>query len=428
MERARARHPAFDPAAPKLADAQLIIAREYGFASWPRLVRYFEGLNRPVHEHDVHPGQLDMQVRTLMAGHAHRVGWVATRLAAYVPRFYGQRPDDAFAQTPTEDEARLAVARSLGCPSWAELQERARLGTHMLSEHHAERLRPAREAVAVGDLEALKRAVADEPSWLRPTPYEIAKGRSLMLWAIGAERKRGRETLRPIVEWLEGQGLSLAHALNVHLCGVGAAWRPEFVRYALERGGDPDALVNGVPVLEHALLNWWNGPMVDKLAERAHPRRALWIAAGLGDLDGVRRSLDGSGKPLPGAVRLRPDYEAACFFGIASHPEPDDEDLLLEAFFVAMLNDRTEVMEYLVSRGFPVNTARFGMPMIHFAVGNMRLKAVESLLRCGADPDIEAWDSNGSARDLARGFLEEGAVSAESLPRARRVAELLGVL
>jgi len=30
----------------QLADAQLVIAREYGFASWPRLVHYFAALER----------------------------------------------------------------------------------------------------------------------------------------------------------------------------------------------------------------------------------------------------------------------------------------------------------------------------------------------------------------------------------------------
>src|SRR5687767_456792 len=32
------------PAPSRLADAQLVIAREHGFASWPRLVRYLEDL------------------------------------------------------------------------------------------------------------------------------------------------------------------------------------------------------------------------------------------------------------------------------------------------------------------------------------------------------------------------------------------------
>src|SRR4029453_2188950 len=35
-----------DPSALRLADAQLTVAREYGFTSWPRLVSYFETLER----------------------------------------------------------------------------------------------------------------------------------------------------------------------------------------------------------------------------------------------------------------------------------------------------------------------------------------------------------------------------------------------
>jgi hypothetical protein len=30
----------------QLADAQLVIAREYGFTSWPKLVRYFGDVDR----------------------------------------------------------------------------------------------------------------------------------------------------------------------------------------------------------------------------------------------------------------------------------------------------------------------------------------------------------------------------------------------
>lgn len=51
---ARARHPGFsasDPPSPRLADAQLVIAREYGFASWPRLVRWFGDVERQQHAH-----------------------------------------------------------------------------------------------------------------------------------------------------------------------------------------------------------------------------------------------------------------------------------------------------------------------------------------------------------------------------------------
>src|SRR5919204_6657772 len=52
LARARARHPAIDASESsqiRLADAQLVIAREYGFASWPRLVRYFGDVDRQRH-------------------------------------------------------------------------------------------------------------------------------------------------------------------------------------------------------------------------------------------------------------------------------------------------------------------------------------------------------------------------------------------
>ena len=49
--RARARHPSIGtpPERIRLADAQLVIAREYGFASWPRLVHGFGDVERQRH-------------------------------------------------------------------------------------------------------------------------------------------------------------------------------------------------------------------------------------------------------------------------------------------------------------------------------------------------------------------------------------------
>ena len=58
LARARARHPAMDASAPeriRLADAQLVIAREYGFTSWPRLVQYFGDVARQrYYYHEIH--------------------------------------------------------------------------------------------------------------------------------------------------------------------------------------------------------------------------------------------------------------------------------------------------------------------------------------------------------------------------------------
>src|SRR5688500_7678427 len=110
IARARARHPALDTSAPeniRLADAQLVIAREYGFTRWPRLVRYFGDVERqrynPLTIQSSERDFYDVSVRSLLGMHRTRRAWAARALAAYVPRFYGMRTDDIFAAAITED-------------------------------------------------------------------------------------------------------------------------------------------------------------------------------------------------------------------------------------------------------------------------------------------------------------------------------------
>jgi hypothetical protein len=92
---------------------------------------------------------------------------------------------------------------------------------------------------------------------------------------------------------------------------------------------------------------------------------------------------------------------------MASHPDPDDEELLMETFMVAMFNGRTAVIEYMASRGCPINSLIFGSPAIALAVGNAWEPVVESLIRCGADLDLEgvARGAMDSARMTARWML-----------------------
>src|SRR4029077_21281573 len=164
-------------------------------------------------------------------------------------------------------------------------------------------------------------------------------------------------------------------------------------------GADPTwTTPNGISALEYALLRYWNGEAVDLMARRATPRRALWIAAGLGDVEGVRRFLDPDGKPTAAAYRDRPDFVAIGLSMLAA-PAPDDTEILAEAFFVAMLNDRAAVLDYIIDRGFPVDYLGWEMPFVSFAVGNQRLRIVECLVRRGAHL--------GSTREMARERYEQ---------------------
>lgn len=95
----------------------------------------------------------------------------------------------------------------------------------------------------------------------------------------------------------------------------------------------------------------------------------------------------------------------------------------MEAFLVAMLNGRTAVLEYMVSRGTPVNSLVYGSPMINLAVGNAWTPVVECLVRCGADLGLRGWQSQQSAREMARALFEGMPQNADN----RHILELCGL-
>ena len=428
IARAHAQHPGLDTATlarARLVDAQLVVAREYGFASWPRLVRYFGDVARHQFAHrQIHGGRdaLDAHVRGVLADHRARRPCVARLLAAYLPQFYGGSAEVIFAASITEDGARLAVARSYGAPSWQVLLERAAGGFSDPSPWEPDPFREVAAAMAASDLGALERIVAAHPGLLEPADQDVARWRTLIAMAVGQEKRYGMAAMRPVMDWLAARGFDRQRELNVRLCGPFRV-SVEEVRDLLDRGADPSWVApNGIPVLEHALLRYLNGEAVDLVAARTKPRDALWIAAGLGDVDGVRRFLDNTGRPTAAARRLRPDFDAAGPAGIPSQLDPDDEELLLEALFVAMLNGRTTVLSDMAARGAPLNSLAYGTPILSIAVGNGMTAAVECLVRCGADLDLRAAHGE-SARDMARELFEQTPDDANR----RHIVELCGM-
>lgn len=430
--RAHARHPALDASTlPRLADAQLVIAREYGFASWPRLVRWFGDVERQQHaQMQIHGGRgfADGTVKRLLAEQQAQSPWAARALAAYVPRYYGLSLDVVLTSTISEDDARLAVARMHGAPSWAVLLERLEGNARARpGDWEADPMPLAREAIVAGDLSALERIVSEHPTLLRPSEYDLSAGNTLMRVALWQERVRGPDAVQPIMEWLAARGFDRQGELNASLRGHPSMTAAE-VRSFLDQGADPNWVTpGGLPVLEHALLRYWNAEAVDELAAYARPRRALWIAAALGDVNGVRDFLDARGRPTVAARQHRPDFVAAgrpWFMPLL--PDADDEEILAEALLVAMLNGRVTMLEYLASRGAPVNSLVFGMPLVTLAVANRMTAAVEGLVRGGADLDLRAGHRAGgpagSARELARERFEQRPDS-----ESRRIVELCGM-
>lgn len=406
-------HPgAARPTEVRLADAQLVVAREHGFASWARLSRYLAEVERQQRGYmQLHfePRFYELQAVNLIAGHRARSTTACRILAAYVPRFYGETVESVFASDPTEDEARLAVARLHGAPSWEMLVERlARESRSVLPDGPTGPIMQARSAMETGDLGALETIVAEHPALLEPSANHLATGRTLMWVALGVERRRGVAAMQPVFDWLAARGLDRGSELGRRLCGH-MRMRPDEVLSLLEQGADPNWVApNGIPVLEHALIRYWNGEAVDVLARHATARDALWVAAGLGDLDGVRRFLSRDGTPIPAAREYRPDFVAVGLGGPGSLPDPDDDEILLEAIFVAMLNGRTRVLEHLAScAATAINSMAYDEPLTNLAVANRMAPVVECLARCGADLDLHGQATRATARELARRQFEE---------------------
>jgi hypothetical protein len=154
----------------------------------------------------------------------------------------------------------------------------------------------------------------------------------------------------------------------------------------LERGADPEWLPpSGVPILEHALMNYWNPEAVDLIARRVTPRKGFWISAGLGDVDGMLSFLDSRGRPSAAARQNRPDF-LLVGFNMPCRPGADDLEILWEAFTVAGFNQRLRAIDALLDRGFPIDYAEWGSTLLQWAEGNRITVLAEHLLKRGARP------------------------------------------
>jgi Clp amino terminal domain, pathogenicity island component len=441
LHRARSRHATFRLCAPErvtLADAQLIVAREYGFTSWPRLSRYITTIEREAGANrSLSLGQsgdrYEQQVQRTLAMHAHGWGWVGRAFAAYVPRLYGQSIASVLAATVTIEDARQVVARERHCSSWEHLLSHANAELPQMQVDPWEREsapdRRAVRAIRDHDLSALQGIVREHPDVLLPSANQARTGWSLIAAAVEMEPRDGRPNARAITDWLASYGFDVQLTLNRALFLDRHPWTVADVRWLLERGADPLWLPpSGISALDHAIVSYWNGNAVDVLAQRVTPRNALWIAAGLGDVTGVRRFFDRRGKLTPAAYRDRPPLELMSVgSAVATLPDPDDVEVLAEAAMVAAMNGRTDVLDVLIDMGYPVDH-RFwcDMPMTNFAIQHDMDTIMELLIQRGCDLDLKVQGQQPTAREFVEMMMSNSAPGPTA--RTRRIAQMCGVV
>ena len=359
--RVAAHHPR--PAEPlKLSGAQLVIAREHGFASWPRLRAYVERVSGPGIQHAYHEDleYYDGRAYGLLASAEDGTAGAVAAFARHEASL-------------TRDGARTVIAREHGFPSWRSLRRHV-AGLRDSGEPFARAYR----AIEAHDVEGL-------PALLDLFPELVdargTNGNDLLGMAGATCDER-------LVAILLERGADVTRA-NAHgwtpLHQAAYSDLPVLARMLLDAGARVDVSARGdggTPLV--VALFWGNRTTAELLAGHGlHPRN-LRVAAGLGRLDVLDELI---GTPEAGAHRgfYRPHSGFPAW-----EPSDDAREALDEALAWAARSDRVEAIERLVARGAAVEADVYRGTALSWAAACGRVAAVRCLVALGADPSRRA--------------------------------------
>jgi ankyrin repeat protein len=358
--RVAAHHPR--PAEPlKLSGAQLVIAREHGFPSWPRLRAYVDRLTAhgPDLQHAYHEDveYYDGRAYGLLASAEDGTDGAVAAFARHGAPL-------------TRDGARVVIAREHGFPSWPALRRHVR-GLRETGEPFARAYR----AIEAHDVETL-------PALLDRFPELVAargtNGNDLLGMAGATCDER-------LVAILLERGADVTRA-NAHgwtpLHQAAYSDLPVMARMLLDAGAPVDVSARGdggTPLV--IALFWGNTRTAELLAEHGlHPRN-LRVAAGLGRLDLLDELID-----TPEAGAHRAFYRPHSGFP-RWQPSDDEREVRDEALTWAARNGRVEALELLVERGASLEADVYRGTALSWAAACGHVDAIRRLVELGVDPN-----------------------------------------
>ena len=370
-----------------LHDAQFVLAREQGFASWPKLKAYAEPSSRSNHTRlfvaDV--AWITDRVHGLLRTRSSAGPAALEQIREWHPQF-SDRSDEEIRQAPfTEEDARLVYAREHGFETWDDLITRV---SHLASNPAAATSEPFMAAFA-----ALQSAEAAGFKALLRSNSRLAgergtNGNTLLNLAVSfASRPDWKGGLSPIEAVLaagsdvnEGndRGWTPLHA-------AAYANQPEIAALLIEKGAALDAEAHGAggtPLI--ASLFWGHREVADLLGRHSVAPNNLRAAAGLGIPDLVDACFQADGRLTPEACAARGFYRPHSGFP-DWQPSTDPQEVLDEALVWACKSNRLPVLERLVRAGARLNADPYrGTPLIWAAACN-RAETVAWLLDRGAN-------------------------------------------
>ncbi len=405
LDRVRVHHPRLAPAvgtqrAPELSlhDAQLVIAREYGFASWPRLKAHIEEtlaarrtrvFVREVRYHDE-------RAHGLLAVLPDGAPAVLDQVRTWHPDFAEAEDDAIRSATFSIDDARLVYARQHGFASWPRFTaylERLR------AEPDREPFLAVFDAGRRGDWGRARSLLEQHPDIVRARG---TNGNTLLNLACSLS-----PGAPPDMDGAPGAGDHRLAAVQLLLAAGAdvrapndrgwtplhqAAYRndPEMAALLLQAGAAYDAEAHGAGGTPLAVaLFWGHREVAAVLAAQGVAPNNLRVASGLGRTDLVRACFDGVGVLTAAARAGRGFYRPHSGFP-AWRPSDDPQEVLDEALVWAAKCDQVAVMPLLIARGARVDADPYrGTPLI-WAAYKGRLEGARWLLEHGADVNQRA--------------------------------------
>jgi len=372
-----------------LHDAQFALAREQGFASWPKLKAYAEP---PLHSRQTRLFVADVawiteRVHGLMRTRQSAGPAALEQIREWHPRF-ADRSDEEIRQAPfTEADARLVYAREHGFATWEDLERRVNLLASSRDLAATEPFMAAFGALHAGD-------VAGFTALLRANPAVAhqrgTNGNTLLNLAVSLAGKPDWKGGLSAIEALLAAGADVDDANDrgwTPLHQAGYANKPEIASLLVAKGTAVDADAHGAggtPLI--AALFWGHREVADVLARHGVAPRNLRAAAGLGILELVEACFDGQSSLTPDAGAARGFYRPHSGFP-DWQPSTDPQEVLDEALVWACKSDRVGVLERLVRAGAGLDADPYrGTPLIWAAACN-RTDAAGWLLDHGAHID-----------------------------------------
>jgi ankyrin repeat protein len=375
-----------------LHDAQFVLAREQGFASWPKLKAYAEPSSRSGHTRlfvaDV--GWISDRAHGLLQTRSSAGPAALEQIREWHPRF-SEKSDEEIRQAPfSEEDARLVYAREHGFETWDELTSRVNLLASTPAAASTEPFMGAFAALQSGDAVGFKALLRSN---LRLAGERGTNGNTLLNLAVSFAGKPDWNGGLSVIEALLEAGSDVNEGNDrgwTPLHAAAYANRPEIAALLLEKGAALDAEAHGAggtPLI--AALFWGHREVADLLGRHSSAPGNLRAAAGLGILELVDACFSPDGALTPEACAARGFYRPHSGFP-DWEPSSDPQEVLDEALVWACKSNRLTVLERLVRAGARTNADPYrGTPLIWAAVCNCA-ETVEWLLDHGANINRKA--------------------------------------